>query len=125
MRWSLHAGFAACPADAPGALVLLADDPLVVRSFADVVAQARRDPARAVAVRRHPFVPHPVYLPRAAWPPPPVADDDHGLRDLLGGADTCWIADAGNPPVDVDEVSDIAVLADLLSTDGPAAMLDP
>jgi molybdenum cofactor cytidylyltransferase len=114
MRWTLQAGLAACPDDVPGAVVALADDPLALDALPGVLATARRMPDRAVAVRREPFLPHPVYLPRAAWPAPPTSDEDHGLRALLDDLDVTWVEDTGPHPIDVDAPDDIERLARLL-----------
>jgi CTP:molybdopterin cytidylyltransferase MocA len=91
----------------PGAEIALADDPLALRALLGVLAAARRNPERLVAVERDPFLPHPVYLPRAAWPAPPTCDDDHGLRRLLDDDSTTWIVDDGVHPVDVDVPEDV------------------
>ena len=107
MGWTLHAALAACPDDVPGAIVVLADDPVALRALPGVLATARHHPERQVAVRRDPFLPHPVYLPRAAWPAPPRHDDDHGLRDLLLDDQVTWIGDDGPHPVDVDVPADV------------------
>jgi molybdenum cofactor cytidylyltransferase len=106
MGWTLQDCLDACPDDAPGAIVVLADDPMTLRALPGVLAAARRDPGRIAAVQRDPFLPHPVYLPRGAWPAPPSGDDDHGLRRLLDES-TCWIEDDGEHPVDVDLPGDI------------------
>ena len=115
MRWSLHAGLAACPPTVPGAVVVLGDDPLTIRALPGVLATARADLDRIVAVRRTPVVPHPVYLPRRSWPAPPKTDDDTGLRDLLGDESVCWIDGDDVAPIDVDEPADLARLARLLA----------
>lgn len=108
MGWTLHAALAACPEDVPGAIVVLADDPLALRALPGVLATARRTPGHPAAVRRDPFLPHPVYLPRATWPGPPRWDDDHGLRPLLDDDATRWVDDPSPVhPVDVDEPADI------------------
>jgi molybdenum cofactor cytidylyltransferase len=116
MRWSLQAALEACPGDVPGAVVTLADDPLALDALPGVLATARRDPERAVAVQRDPFLPHPVYLPRADWPAPPRNDDDHGLRSVLDAADVAWVQDTGPHPLDIDTIDDVDRLAQLLLT---------
>lgn len=117
MAWSLDAGLQACPAAAPGAIVLLADDPLAARALPQVRAAALRQPRRMVAMRRDPFLPHPVYLPRTTWPAPPCVDCDHGLRDLLGSG-TTWLDDPGVHPVDVDTPDDVESLVAALRRAG-------
>jgi CTP:molybdopterin cytidylyltransferase MocA len=114
MRWTLQAGLAACPPDVPGAVLTLADDPLALDALPGVLATARRDPERAVAVQRDPFLPHPVYLPRATWPSSPAGDEDHGLRWMLDGLDVAWVEDDGPHPIDVDVPGDVERLARLL-----------
>lgn len=114
MRWSLHSGLEACPAAAHGAILALADDPVAIDMLDAVLDAAARAPSRPVAVRREGAAPHPVYLPRTTWPTPPSADDDAGLRALLGG-DCAWLEDPGPPPVDVDEPADLTRLELLLS----------
>lgn len=116
MGWTLHAALAACPDDVPGAIVALADDPLALRALPGVLASARRTAERPAAIERDPFLPHPVYLPRALWPPPPTGDEDHGLRDLLLAASTTWIVDDGPRPVDVDVPADVERLRDTLAS---------
>lgn len=116
MRWSMAEGLEACPPVVPGAIVVLADDPLTLRALPGVLSTARRAPDRPAAVRRDPFLPHPVYLPREAWPQRPEGDADHGLRDLLeDGRAVTWIDDEGPHPVDVDVASDVQLLESALS----------
>lgn len=115
MRWSLQEGLDACPEAVPGAVVVLADDPVAVRCLPGVLAAARGDLGAPAAVRREPFLPHPVYLPRACWPAPPSSDADHGLRELLAHDHTRWIDDDGPRPVDVDVPDDVARLEAVLS----------
>jgi molybdenum cofactor cytidylyltransferase len=114
MGWTLQDCLAACPDDVPGATIVLADDPLALRALPGVLATARRDPERPVAVERDPFLPHPVYLPRASWPAPPSGDDDHGLRRLLDDS-TAWVVDDGPHPIDVDVPADVERLRAALS----------
>lgn len=118
MRWSMHEGLTGCPPGVPGAVIILADDPLAARALPGVLATARRTPTRPAAVRRDPFVPHPVYLPRAIWPARPSSDEDHGLRDLLMDDDCTWIDDPGVAPVDVDTPADVDRLVEALSASG-------
>jgi len=113
MAWTLRGGLTACPPDVPGAIVVLADDPMAIAALPGVLATARRSPTRIVAVRRDPFVPHPVYLPRADWPTGPIDHGDRGLRDLLND-DCLWIDDEGPVPVDVDTPEDASTLERLL-----------
>ncbi len=108
MGASLRAGLFAAGADddVAGAIVLLGDDPLAARMLDAVATEAITDPGVAVAVHRTPFLPHPVYLPRASWPDRDARVDDHGLRDALG-EDCSWIDDPGDRPLDVDVPADI------------------
>lgn len=125
MRWTLHAALAAVPADASGALVALADDPLALDALDGVVTAARSAPDRVVAVRRSPFLPHPVYLPRSAFPPEPVGEDDEGLRALVDAPGTAWVEDHGPRPVDVDEPADLALVRLALRRTAPARGVEP
>lgn len=115
MGWTLHDSLQACPGEVPGAIVALADDPLTLRMLPMVLAAARRDPERTAAVHRDPFLPHPVYLPRSAWPGRPSAEEDHGLRRLLDDS-TRWVEDGGVHPVDVDVPADLERLRAALAT---------
>lgn len=110
MRWTLQAALASLPLEAVGALVALADDPLALDALATVRHTATAAPRTVVAVRRSPFLPHPVYLPRSVWPPAPTDDDDTGLRALLDPDSTTWIDDDGARPIDVDEPADLVRL---------------
>lgn len=114
MRWTLRAGLDACPPEAPGAIVVLADDPLTIRALPGVLATARQELDRIVAVRREPFVPHPVYVPRAMWPVRSGGDDDTGLRELLDGSGVAWVDGDDIAPIDVDTPDDLVALAALL-----------
>lgn len=115
MGASLRAGLAATDARVAGAVVVLGDDPLAARVLPAIVDAARATPEATIAVRRTPFLPHPVYLPRAAWPAADAPITDHGLRDELAGDAVTWIEDAGPHPVDVDVPGDIARLLQALS----------
>ena len=115
MGASLRAGLAATGDHVDGAVVVLGDDPLAVRMLADVVTAAVAAPETVVAVRRTPFVPHPVYLPRASWPGPDAPVTDHGLREKLDGSDVTWLDDAGIHPVDVDTQDDLSRLLAAMS----------
>lgn len=114
MGWTLHAALRSLPRDAPGALVALADDPLALDALGAVHAAACAAPERSVAVHRDPFLPHPVYLPRAVWPSAPEEDDDSGLRELLDHESTTWVPDDGPRPVDVDRPDDLPRLRSAL-----------
>jgi molybdenum cofactor cytidylyltransferase len=108
MRWSIHAGLEASGAAAPGAVIVLADDPSAARALDRVLAQAQRQPERAALVARAGGgAPHPVYLPRGDWPETgPDADDDTGLRTLLG-PDAARVEAPDAPSRDVDVRSDL------------------
>jgi molybdenum cofactor cytidylyltransferase len=118
MGASLRAGLAAAGADpqVAGAVIVLGDDPLALAPLDAVVTEATQDPGVAVAIHRTPFLPHPVYLPRSAWPTPTSRVDDHGLRDALAG-ECRWIDDSGARPRDVDVPDDLQRLRRMLSAD--------
>jgi molybdenum cofactor cytidylyltransferase len=116
MGASLRAGLAAVDDEVVGAVVVLGDDPLAARMLPDVLAAALAAPDAVVAVRRTPFLPHPVYLPRGSWPAPDAPVSDHGLRDELG-SDVTWLEDAGVHPVDVDTQDDVTRLRAAMSVD--------
>lgn len=124
MRHSVLAGLEAAGADPDtrGAIIVLGDDPLAARSAMSVLGTASADPDRAVAVRRPVPVPHPVYVPRAAWPDRSVLDHghDHGLRDLVVAGDVTWLDGSAAATLDVDQPADVAELARLLAQ-SPAA----
>jgi CTP:molybdopterin cytidylyltransferase MocA len=116
MAWSLERGLAAVAHDAPGAVVVLADDPMACAHVGTVRERAVANPDRVIAVRRTPPVPHPVYLPRAVWRAPVGDTPDRGLRDVLAGASTIWIDDPDGQPIDLDVPDDLARLEALLGT---------
>ena len=122
MRHSLLAGLDAASQDekAPGAILVLGDDPIAARLSRDVLGAASADPERTVLVRRPTPVPHPVYLPRGAWPDRSVLDDGHdrGLRDLIDASDALWLDGAPAPTFDVDLPGDVAALAQRLTSLG-------
>lgn len=121
MAWSLHHGLVTamklCP-DAPGVVVMLGDDPLTTDALEAVLATAKNTPDAPVAVLRTPPVPHPVYIPRALFPPLPLAGDPHpdrGIRNILRSVDTTWLDDEFRTPVDVDHPEDILALEKALN----------
>lgn len=115
MRWSIHAGLDAAiddteGADAPGVVLVLADDPIAAAALGDVLrVAARLGGSRAVAIDRQPPVPHPVYLPAGllARMAAPHVDDDSGLRALLESEQVHWLPDDGRAPIDVDVPVDL------------------
>ncbi|MCW2921440.1 MAG: hypothetical protein JWL76_1314 [Thermoleophilia bacterium] len=115
MGASLRAGLAATGPDVDGAAIVLGDDPLAARMLAAVLEVAAADPDTVVAVRRTPFLPHPVYLPRASWPSRDAPVTDHGLRDELDADRVHWLDDDGAHPVDVDTPDDVTRLVRALS----------
>lgn len=115
MGASLRAGLAATGTDVSGAVIVLGDDPLAARMLPDVVDAARATPDATIAVRRTPFLPHPVYLPRAAWPAADAPITDGGIREALVGDSVGWIDDPGAHPVDVDSPDDVARLLAAMS----------
>ncbi len=118
MGASLRTGLAATDARVAGAVVVLGDDPLAAWMLPAIVDAARAAPDATIAVRRTPFLPHPVYLPRSAWPAADAPITDHGLRDELAGESVAWIDDPGAHPVDVDSPGDVARLLDAMSARG-------
>jgi molybdenum cofactor cytidylyltransferase len=116
LRWSIHAALAAVDPACVGVVVVLGDDPLAALATGDVHAAASRRPGQPLAVRRRAArAPHPVYLPRAAWPSPPTADDDAGLRALLDTHDTTWLELPDAPSLDVDVPADLPLLVERIA----------
>ncbi|HEX3055258.1 MAG TPA: NTP transferase domain-containing protein [Gaiellaceae bacterium] len=94
---SLRCGFAALPADAEAAVVVLADGPhLDPRAVDRVVAAWRYDGGDVYACTYGGVRLHPVLIARAAWPLVP----DEGARALEARLVEC---DDLTPPGDVDE----------------------
>ncbi len=107
MRWSIAAALAQMAADADGVVIVLGDDPLAAGALGAVLEQARREPGRVACIDRGERAPHPVYLPRAAWPAPPVDDLDTGLRELVGSDAAAVPAGDDAPSLDVDTHDDL------------------
>jgi CTP:molybdopterin cytidylyltransferase MocA len=94
---SLRCGFAALPADAEVAVVVLADGPhLDPRAVDRIVATWRYDGGDVYACTYSGVRLHPVLIARAAWPLVP----DEGARALEARLVEC---DDLTPPGDVDE----------------------
>lgn len=114
MGWTLRTALSAVEEDAPGAVMVLADDPLAALDLAAVLDAASRDLGQMVAVQRdRGLPPHPVYAPRRCWPQgdPGAGAADAGLRGLLAGADVTWVRAGSVEPVDVDVPEDVSRLA--------------
>lgn len=109
MSRSLHAGLAAVDEDAPGACIVLADDPIATLALPAALEAARADPASLIAVARTPHVPHPVYLPRSQFTLLPDAGD-RGLGALLRTVPVVWLQLDTPAPTDVDEPQHVDAL---------------
>jgi CTP:molybdopterin cytidylyltransferase MocA len=110
IRWSIDAALDAVSDAVDGIVFVLGDDVLAARVLGDVLDAIGVDPDRPIAIRRDSPVPHPVYLPRAAWPTEsPTADRDCGLRNLLDQT-TTWIDLPDAPTRDIDRPQDLAPL---------------
>ena len=108
MAYSLQAGLDAAAGE-PAVLVLLGDAPLAALALGAVLEAAAGHEDRCVAVRRDPFLPHPVLLPRSLWPElqPERGDPDHGFGALVRGEDTVWVDGTALPAYGVDEPGDL------------------
>jgi len=121
IAWSLACGLASCPESVDGALVLLGDDPLAALAAADVMSTVREHPNRIVAVKRDHSAPHPVYLPRSVWhecvPETAASSHDVGMGALLKApaSNTLWITSTAPTPIDADDQTSLAELANALS----------
>ncbi|WP_307871591.1 nucleotidyltransferase family protein [Micromonospora sp. U21] len=108
---SLRRGLASLPVDAPAAVVILVDQPLISPVAVGRVRRAHAAGA-AVAVATYAGRPgHPVLLGRATWPLlDGYAVGDRGARDLLRARPDLVVEvpcdDAGSP-VDVDTPADL------------------
>jgi molybdenum cofactor cytidylyltransferase len=84
MASSLRAGIAALPPSATGALVLLADQPLVTATLVDeVLAGAATHPEQIVAATYGGVRSHPVYFPRTLFAELAAVAGDEGGRSVL------------------------------------------
>jgi molybdenum cofactor cytidylyltransferase len=84
MSTSLRAGIAAVPAECAGALVLLADQPLVpVGVLTRMLAAAQADPQAIVAASYAGQRATPVYFPRAYFPELARTTGDEGGRSVI------------------------------------------
>ncbi|TVR06105.1 MAG: nucleotidyltransferase family protein [Salinarimonadaceae bacterium] len=111
---SLQAGFAALPADASGALILLADMPLVEATTLDalIAAFARAPVAPAVVPVHEGRRGNPALLSRALTPEIMRLTGDHGAGGLLRGRAGVVEVEAGSGGifVDADTPGDLAGL---------------
>jgi molybdenum cofactor cytidylyltransferase len=84
MASSLRAGIAALPPSATGALVLLADQPLVTAALvSQVLTAATAHPEQIVAATYAGVRSHPVYFPRALFGELSAVQGDEGGRSVL------------------------------------------
>ncbi len=84
MASSLRAGITALPLAATGALVLLADQPLVTAALvSQVLTAATAHPERIVAATYAGVRSHPVYFPRALFAELSAVQGDEGGRSVL------------------------------------------
>jgi molybdenum cofactor cytidylyltransferase len=109
---SLAAGVAALPANAPGALVLLADQAALGPADLEVLCAAwRRAPGRIVAARVGDTFGPPAILPRRAFPALRRLSGDRGARALLRDPRRRAIGiELPGAALDVDRPSDLAEL---------------
>jgi molybdenum cofactor cytidylyltransferase len=101
---SLKAGIRALPADAVGALILLADQPLV--SSAHLLKLVIQPSARTATATRNGVRSPPAYFPRSDFAALLQLEDQNGARELLYRADTNLIVDE-NAAVDIDSESQL------------------
>lgn len=113
---SLRAGFAALPDTASGALVLLADMPLVEAATLDALidAFARKPDAPAVVPVHEGRRGNPVLLSRALMPEITRLDGDHGAGPLLRGRGGIVEVEVASASIfaDADTPDDLARLGD-------------
>jgi molybdenum cofactor cytidylyltransferase len=118
LRWreglsrSLAAGVAALPANAQGALVLLADQAaLSPADLAVLCACWRRVPRRMVAARTGTTLGPPAILPRSVFPELRRLRGDHGARELLRDPRRRAIGlELPGAELDIDRPLDLAAL---------------
>jgi CTP:molybdopterin cytidylyltransferase MocA len=110
---SLAAGVAALPADAQGALVLLADQAALGPADLEVLCACwRKSPRRMVAVRTGSTLGPPAILPRSVFPALRRLRGDHGARELLRDPRRCAIGiELPGAALDIDRPSDLAALS--------------
>lgn len=113
---SLRAGFAALPDAAPGALVLLADMPLVAPETLDALidAFARAPDAPAILPVHEGRRGNPALLSRALVPEIMRLEGDHGAGPLLRGRAGIVEIEVASPAIfaDADTPDDLARLGD-------------
>jgi molybdenum cofactor cytidylyltransferase len=104
MSTSLRAGIAAVPAASAGALVLLADQPLVTAGFLNrVLAAAQAAPEAIVAASYAGQRATPVYFPRGYFPELARASGDEGGRSVIAAhPDTVRLVEASRPETGLD-----------------------
>lgn len=114
MATSLRAGIAELDDTVAGALVLLADQPLLTARVLDqVLGEARSDPERIVAATYGGARGHPVYFPRSLFAEVQAIRGDEGARSVLARHTDSVARVAVEPTyigLDVDEPSAYARL---------------
>lgn len=109
MATSLHVGIAAIDEPVTGALVLLADQPLLTARVLDrVLGEASARPERIVAATYGGSRGHPVYFPVSLFPEIQAIEGDEGARSVLARHADLVTRIAIEPPfvgLDVDEPS--------------------
>lgn len=111
---SLHCGLRGLGASISGAVILLADMPLVHPKDIDAVAAALREGSTTVRTRYRDGVGHPVGFQRAVWPALGTVSGDRGARGLLDGMEVHEVASPRTTPRDVDEAADLEIVSDQL-----------
>jgi len=103
MATSLRAGLAALPPVA-GAIVILADQPLMTAAAMDaVIAEARRHPGAVVRAAYEGRAGHPVCFPARLFPELLAATGDEGGRAVLGRhRGEVRLVELGAPALDLD-----------------------
>lgn len=115
MATSLRAGVSALPAEVNGALVVLADQPLITATHMNaLLTQARQHPDAIIAAAHHNRRGNPVYFPQHLFGELGAITGDEGGRSVISRhADIVQLVEMNDPAVltDIDQPEEYERLA--------------